>query len=176
MKLTREDVVLIARMMPWRVVLPVAKRVIPLSTLVSVMELPRRFLKRRPLREKRVASLAHRVSGLGARSPANCLERSLLAYRFLSEMGAGPRLALSSPGVLRPLPRPVLRLCAAARLRGSGAALRVCAASPGRVPVLRGAGGSGRGSDHAGRLHPVAPAAVNLSGTFPPHDQGGNAS
>ena len=94
MKLTREDVVLIARMMPWRVVLPVAKRVIPLSTLVSVMELPRRFLKRRPLREKRVASLAHRVSGLGARSPANCLERSLLAYRFLSEMGAGPRLVL----------------------------------------------------------------------------------
>ncbi|PYR38106.1 MAG: lasso peptide biosynthesis B2 protein [Acidobacteria bacterium] len=94
MKLTREDVVLIARMMPWRVVLPVAKRVIPLSTLVSVMALPRRFLERRPLREKRVASLAHRVSGLGARSPANCLERSLLAYRFLSEMGAGPRLVL----------------------------------------------------------------------------------
>ena len=61
MKLTREDVVLIARMMPWRVVLPVAKRVIPLSTLVSVMELPRRFLERRPLREKRVASLKESI-------------------------------------------------------------------------------------------------------------------
>jgi hypothetical protein len=94
MKLSREDLILIARMMPWRIVLPIAKRVVSLSKLVSFMELPRRSSARQPFREKRVASLAHRVSGLGSRSSANCLERSLLAYRFLSEMGAAPRLVL----------------------------------------------------------------------------------
>ena len=91
MYLSREDIVLIVRMLPWRVVLPLAKHVVSLSTLVSVMELPRRSLERRPIREKRVASLAHRVSGLGTRSPGNCLERSLLAYRYLSEVSAGER-------------------------------------------------------------------------------------
>lgn len=77
------------RMVAWSLALPVLKHVIPIRRLVCMMWSPGTGA-RSPDRVQAVISLSARVT----RARPNCLERSLLAYRFLSRTGADPRLVL----------------------------------------------------------------------------------
>ncbi|MDQ3995318.1 MAG: lasso peptide biosynthesis B2 protein [Actinomycetota bacterium] len=84
---------LLVRMLAWAAALPVLKRVLPLPTVVKLAARPRAS-HRYANREQEVAALAR---WLYARRPVrddNCLERSLVTYRFLSERGADPVLAI----------------------------------------------------------------------------------
>jgi hypothetical protein len=65
------DAWLLTRMLGWSVVLPIAKRAIPFTSLAAWV-----FKTRPP----------------GARD--NCLERGLVAYRYLSHAGADPHLVM----------------------------------------------------------------------------------
>ena len=47
---------------------------------------------RRPEREQQVVRMSDALAGVRPRSRTNCLERSLLAYRFLAQVNAQPRL------------------------------------------------------------------------------------
>ncbi len=90
------DAWLSARMLAWAVVLPVLKRVVPLATLVRAMWKPGRKECRDRAREHRIVLLA--ILCTRAVCPSNagaCLNRSLLAYRFLSESCADPRLMVA---------------------------------------------------------------------------------
>ena len=88
-----EDTWVVARLVPWALVLPAMKYVIPLPTLARLMWARPVSNRRDRERERRVASL---VRGLyrscALRRDENCLERSLLMYRSLSRLGADPRL------------------------------------------------------------------------------------
>jgi transglutaminase superfamily protein len=83
---------LVMRMLGWSVVLPGLKHVLPLRVLVRVMwSRPRGG--RRPDRERVIIFAAQRIFRLRPfLRRDNCLERSLLAYRYLSAAGADPRL------------------------------------------------------------------------------------
>jgi hypothetical protein len=82
------------RMLGWSVVLPGLKHVLPLRVLVRVMwSRPRRG--RRPDRERIIIFAAQRIFRLRPfLRRDNCLERSLLVYRYLSAAGADPRLVV----------------------------------------------------------------------------------
>jgi Transglutaminase-like superfamily len=90
------DAWLATRMVGWRLVLPLLKWVLPLPRLARLMwsgsadsgELGAG-------RSERIGGLAHALSGpRGAPVLDNCLERSLLAYRYLSAAGARPELVI----------------------------------------------------------------------------------
>lgn len=88
---------LIARMLGWALVLPLLKFALPLRTLAGVMWLQSSRDHRTPDLEDRVAelaALAHRGAWLGMRE--NCLERSLLLYRYLSRVNAQPELVVGT--------------------------------------------------------------------------------
>jgi hypothetical protein len=97
-----EDVWLAIRMVGWRMVLPVLKWTLPLPRLARLMWTPSSGKQREPAREERIATLARGLSGprRGGRFD-NCLERSLVAYRYLSRAGAEPELVV---GVTRDRP------------------------------------------------------------------------
>jgi hypothetical protein len=87
------DVRLLCRMVPWAAALPLLKHVVRLGSLARLMWMDPKS-KARPETAKvlalsRVLAPPARISG-GA-----CYERSLLAYRFLSERGADPRLVVA---------------------------------------------------------------------------------
>ena len=85
---------LVARMAPWALALPVLKRGMPLPRLARLMGTSR-DRPRDPARERRIARVAWWVSRAQPRQfPDNCLERSLVTYRFLSLAGADPRLVV----------------------------------------------------------------------------------
>lgn len=88
-----KDAWVVARIVPWALVLPALKYLIPLPALARLMW-ARPVSKRRDReRERRVVSLVgalYRSRALGR--DENCLERSLLTYRTLSRLGADPRL------------------------------------------------------------------------------------
>ncbi|HUR73960.1 MAG TPA: lasso peptide biosynthesis B2 protein [Sporichthya sp.] len=91
------DAVLTARMVGWALVLPVLKAVLPLRRLVRLMALSAPATPRNPDAEHAIANLAriaHRVVGLGRRD--NCLERSLIAYRYLGAANASPLLVVGA--------------------------------------------------------------------------------
>jgi hypothetical protein len=74
-------------------VLPVAKRVVPLRRLVALMASEPKRAERDPELEWRIARMARLV--YRGRRPTfrdNCLERSLVTYRYLGRAGAHPRL------------------------------------------------------------------------------------
>jgi Transglutaminase-like superfamily len=84
---------LLIRMGAWSLVLPVLKRVLPLPTLVRLMS--RAGSEERSDENKRqIVRSARRVYRL--RRPGSCLERSLLAYRYLSNTNAEPRLVIGA--------------------------------------------------------------------------------
>lgn len=92
-------VVLALRMIAWSLLLPLLKRFLPLPTLVRLVACRARS-SRRAARESLIATFAwgiYRARPSQARD--NCLERSLLAYRFLSRGSADPRLVI---GVRKP--------------------------------------------------------------------------
>jgi hypothetical protein len=91
----RVDVRLAVRMTGWVIVLPVLKRVRPLHELARLMwSDPRAGLPReRELAVKSYAEWLYRGRPLFG---DNCLERSLLLYRFLSEAGVDPILIVGA--------------------------------------------------------------------------------
>jgi hypothetical protein len=85
----------------WAAALPLLKYVVPLQRLVRLLAAADGDGERAPAREQKVADLARVLY----RSPAavvrdNCLERSLVAYRYLSRANANPELvvAMASEG------------------------------------------------------------------------------
>lgn len=85
---------LFARALGWRVVLPLAKMALPMRVLARWMNRRHRPLPptRRPSRIAAVERLAR--DGGRLLVSGNCLERSLLFYRFLSEAGVDPTLVI----------------------------------------------------------------------------------
>lgn len=81
-------------MTAWRAAIPLAKHLLPLPTLVRAAVRRPRCDVRCPDRERRVVLLARRVCEVGCGTAPNCLERSLIAFRFLSELGARPTLVV----------------------------------------------------------------------------------
>lgn len=85
------DVWLAAKTVGWLISLPLLKRVLPLPKLVRLMWRPGDGRRRRLDRERHVADLVQRLSRA---SGGNCLERSLILYRFLGRANASPRLVV----------------------------------------------------------------------------------
>jgi hypothetical protein len=85
---------LAARMLAWRAILPVLKYFVPLRQLVDLMNVRPHDWARRPDREQRIVTLAERVFDYG-RSSEDCLELSLVTYRYLAAAGADPRLVIA---------------------------------------------------------------------------------
>jgi hypothetical protein len=92
---TPSDAWLLARIFGWSLVLPIAKRTVPLPRLVRLMRPRERTAQRDLEREASIAALAAWV--FKTRPPSardNCLERGLVAYRYLSRAGASPELVV----------------------------------------------------------------------------------
>jgi transglutaminase superfamily protein len=87
---------LAARAFGWLCVLPVLKRTLPLERLVRLMSLPSRGTARDRGHEQRTILI---VSRLSRASGGNCLERSLVLYRYLAQANADPHLVV---GMARP--------------------------------------------------------------------------
>ena len=90
------DAWLMARMAAWALCLPVLKRVVPLPRLVQMMAAPAatRPGPRDAEREGRIVAISRLVSAPLVRADIGCLQRSLLAYRFLGAAGARPSLVV----------------------------------------------------------------------------------
>ena len=89
----RRDSRLLLRAFMWRLSLPFLKHLVPLPTLVRV--LCAKPLDARQRRLSRVESVRHLLAEGGRIAvSSNCLERSLMLYRFLTEAGAGPQLVM----------------------------------------------------------------------------------
>ena len=85
------DALLAARTFGWLCVLPPLKRTLPLARLVPLMWLPPRGAARDPAREQRTIRVVARLSRT---SGGNCLERSLVLYRYLARANANPHLVV----------------------------------------------------------------------------------
>jgi hypothetical protein len=80
-------------MVGWSLALPILKHMLPTGRLAGVLWTPSRP-PRSESRERAVVAASARLTRLRPGLRANCLERSLLAYRFLARAGADPRLVL----------------------------------------------------------------------------------
>jgi hypothetical protein len=80
----------------WAAVVRPLKHVVPLRTLVHVLHRsPRKSGVGRALRVRRdLESFFQRTGRPPRRAPANCLERSLGAYRLLCAAGAAPEIVI----------------------------------------------------------------------------------
>ena len=89
------DAALLVRMAGWSVVLPILKRATPLPRLVQLAQRDARRESRDPEREAKVIALSEwlfRVRPRGSRD--NCLDRSLVSFRFLGRLNAQPELVV----------------------------------------------------------------------------------
>lgn len=89
------DIWTLVRMAAWAPVLPLLKFVLPLPRLVRLVATRPRRGDRDILAEQRIARLAaivYGTRGVGVRD--NCLERSLVTYRFLGRANAHPHLVV----------------------------------------------------------------------------------
>jgi hypothetical protein len=86
------ELLLSGRMLLWAVILPVLKRVVPLSRLVTVMA-PRHRSAADTKRTQDVVTLARWMYRTRALRD-NCLERSLITYRYLPAGNEGSLLVL----------------------------------------------------------------------------------
>ncbi len=85
---------LAVRIVAWSCVLPVLKRTVPLPRLVRLMAYSGNA-PRDAASERQVIVWARRVDRLRPwRFRNNCLDRSLLAYRFLGMTGSDPKLVV----------------------------------------------------------------------------------
>jgi hypothetical protein len=92
---TPSDAWLLGRILGWSLVLPIAKRTLPLPRLLRLMRPRKHTAERDPEREAAIASLAAWVfKTRPPRARDNCLERGLVAYRYLSRAGASPELVV----------------------------------------------------------------------------------
>lgn len=80
---------MLTRMLAWKQTLAVLKRVVPFRTLVRVAQ-PRRVAAAEDAEER--ARIEYIVARLGGDD--DCVERSLVAYRFLARAGSTPKLFL----------------------------------------------------------------------------------
>jgi hypothetical protein len=80
-------------MVLWSVLLPGLRRVVPIAGLARFMWTDPRGIQSDE-RQQAIVEFAGRVTRLRRGRNANCLERSLIAYRFLSGAGARPQLVL----------------------------------------------------------------------------------
>jgi len=85
------DLWLATRTVGWMTSLPLLKRVLPLPRLVRLMARAGNRRPREPERERHVADLVRRLCRV---SGGNCLERSLILYRYLGRMNASPQLVV----------------------------------------------------------------------------------
>ncbi|MDP9280272.1 MAG: lasso peptide biosynthesis B2 protein [Gemmatimonadota bacterium] len=87
---SRSNVLLALRMSGWVLGLPFAKRLVPIERLARMMwrDGARERLPQRELFTMRLACRLTRFSG------SNCLDRSLILYRYLAGAGASPTLVL----------------------------------------------------------------------------------
>jgi len=85
------DALLAARTFGWLCVLPLLKRTLPLDRLVPLMWHQPRGAARDPAREQRTIRVVGRLSRT---SGGNCLERSLVLYRYLARANANPHLVV----------------------------------------------------------------------------------
>lgn len=89
------DVLLAARIMAWACVLPLLKHFIPLRTLVRVLRRQASGVTRDAAREDRVVAFARWACRITRwSSGGNCLERGLIAYRYLGAINADPTLVV----------------------------------------------------------------------------------
>src|SRR5437764_2189223 len=85
-----QDASLVTRMLFWRLLLPVLKRLLPLPALARLMSTWRRPP---PGGQSKVIELAAWLYGPRALSDGeNCLDRSLLLYRYLAALDPATRL------------------------------------------------------------------------------------
>jgi Transglutaminase-like superfamily len=90
-----DDGWLALRMAAWSVVLPLLRRVIPLRRLARLAWAGSTGV-RDAARERQIVRLSAALPRLRLRRrDANCLERSLLAYRFLAQASANPALVVA---------------------------------------------------------------------------------
>jgi hypothetical protein len=78
----------------WALSLPLLKHLVSVRFLARLMWRSGRLAQRDFEDEARIVLLSHLVHPGRRKSKYNCLERSLIAYRFLSEVSADPRLVL----------------------------------------------------------------------------------
>ena len=90
------DALLAGRIYGWLCVLPLLKRRLSLAKLVRLMWLRPRGAARDSVRERRTIRAVARLSRA---SRGNCLERSLVLYRYLARATADPHLVV---GMARP--------------------------------------------------------------------------
>ena len=89
------DVVLAVRVLGWAMVLPVLKHLVPVRSLARLMYLAPGHAPRDAAREDRIVTFARWAARVMRwRSGGNCLERGLIAYRYLSAAGANPTLVV----------------------------------------------------------------------------------
>jgi len=93
----RADWRLLVRAVVWRLAVPVLKYLLPLPVLVRFMDATRcggapKAAERSGPRIERVRRLL--MEGGRLVISGNCLDRSLVIYRFLSEVGASPLLVM----------------------------------------------------------------------------------
>jgi hypothetical protein len=80
----------------WAAALSVLKHFVPVSSLAKLMWKDAREKKCEPTREALIVSLAGWLSnGTNVTNRGACLQRSLLAYRYLSALGADPHLVVA---------------------------------------------------------------------------------
>jgi hypothetical protein len=93
----RADARLTLRLFAWRIALPLLKRVVPVSPLARLMWMAPAVGGGAHTRLERIALLTQMVNtgGWVLVSP-NCLERSLMLYRLLSEADANPTLVIGA--------------------------------------------------------------------------------
>jgi hypothetical protein len=86
------EALLVIRLLGWRLALPSLKRTVPIARLVRWMASP----AGRPARDTgRIVELVDWIFAPRANEdPGNCLDRSLVLYRFLSRSEPGTRLVL----------------------------------------------------------------------------------
>ena len=86
---------LAARILCWAAFVRLAKYAIPLRTLVQMVSPTPREGPRDPCRERQIAVFADWASRIvRPRTGGNCLERSLVSYRYLVRARADPRLMI----------------------------------------------------------------------------------
>src|SRR5579871_6309761 len=90
------DVSLAARAFAWACVLPVLKHLLPIQSLASLMHRPPGPRRYRDARlEDQIVTFARWGARLVRwRAGGNCLERGLIAYRYLCAAGAQPTLVV----------------------------------------------------------------------------------
>jgi len=87
------DVVLVVRILAWTAAMPILKRVVPVRTLGRALRLRSTVSHRDHNRERRIVAFARWAARLvRLNDDGNCLERGLVAFRYLRQDGANPTL------------------------------------------------------------------------------------